>query len=73
MNHPATTAGFIQGLVKHVELLRSFPRMGASVRGYPGVRRIVHTPLDVYYRVDENLRLVELLHFWHGSRKDPAL
>jgi plasmid stabilization system protein ParE len=31
----------------------------------------VHTPIMIYYEVNEASRLVEVLHFWHGSRRYP--
>jgi plasmid stabilization system protein ParE len=44
---------------------------GSPVVGRPGVRQIVHTPILIYYRVNESPNFVEILHFWHGSRRDP--
>jgi hypothetical protein len=29
----------------------------------------VHTPILIYYRVDDVRKLVEILHFWRGSRR----
>ena len=40
--------------------------------GRPGVRQLVHTPILIYYNVNEAPNLVEVLHFWHGSRHDRA-
>ena len=71
--HPTTTERFANSLLNHVDLLSSFPYLGTRVRGYPGVRRLSHSPLCVYYRVHEDLRLVEILHFWHGARTAPKL
>jgi plasmid stabilization system protein ParE len=70
-NHPATTERFANALLNHVELLRDFPYLGAPVRGYPGVRRLQHSPLHVYYRALLEPRRVEILHFWHAARRDP--
>jgi plasmid stabilization system protein ParE len=42
------------------------------VDGRPGVRQFVHTPVLIYYRVNEAPNFVEVLHFWHGSRHDAA-
>lgn len=47
-NHPAVC----DGLFDHIDFLQSFPYVGASVRGHPNVRRLLHSPLYVYYRVD---------------------
>jgi plasmid stabilization system protein ParE len=51
--------------------LKNFPYLGAPVRGYPGVRRLQHSPLHVYYRALPESRKVEILHFWHASRPLP--
>jgi plasmid stabilization system protein ParE len=56
-------------LLDHVDLLGRFPRMGNTVRKRSRVRKLVHSPILVYYQVHEEKRLVEVLHFRHGSRK----
>jgi plasmid stabilization system protein ParE len=60
---------FGRSLLDHVELLARFPRMGGVILKRPGVRKIVHSPLLVYYQVHEDKRLIEVLHFRHGARK----
>jgi plasmid stabilization system protein ParE len=72
-HHPGTTERFAAALLNHIDLLRSFPSMGAPVHRYAGVRRLLHSPLQVYYRVYQDRRVIEILHFWHGSRKSPDL
>ena len=72
-HHPGTTGRFASTLLNHVDLLRSFPSMGTPVHGYAGVRRLLHSPLHVYYRVDPDRRVVEILHFWHVSRSFPGV
>jgi plasmid stabilization system protein ParE len=32
---------------------------------------MLHSPVRVYYEVDEERELVEILRFWHVSRKPP--
>ena len=71
--HPEITERFANSILDHVDLLKNFPRMGTLVRGYPGVRRFLHSPFHVYYRIHETGRVVEILHFWHSSRKIPGL
>ena len=71
--HPATAERFTSSLLNHVDLLRSFPSMGVPVYGYAGVRRLLHSPLHVYYRVYQDRGVIEILHFWHGSRGVPRL
>ena len=70
-NFPATAERFGTAILNHVELLRTFPYIGSLVEGRIGVRQLVHTPILVYYRVHDNSRVVEILHFQHGSRSDP--
>lgn len=70
-HHPATTERFANSLLNHVDLLSTFPYLGTRVRGYAGVRRLSHSPLGAYYRIHEDLRLIEILHFWHGARIAP--
>jgi plasmid stabilization system protein ParE len=71
INFPASAESFGNALLNHVGLLRTFPYIGSPVAGRPGVRQLVHTPILVYYRVQESPNLVEILHFWHASRSDP--
>jgi plasmid stabilization system protein ParE len=69
---PGTAERFGMALLNHVDLLRSFPYVGSPVIGLPGVRQLVHTPILIYYRVNDDRRLVEVLHFWHAARKRPG-
>jgi plasmid stabilization system protein ParE len=64
---------FGDALLDHVDLLGRFPHMGNTTRKRPRVRKLVHSPILVYYRVHEAKRQVEILHFRHGSRKPPKL
>jgi plasmid stabilization system protein ParE len=69
-NFPATAERFGAAILTHVDLLRTFPYIGSLVEGRLGVRQLVHTPILVYYRVHDNSRVVEILHFHHGARSD---
>ena len=62
---------FGKALLDHVDLLGRCPRMGNTTRKKSRVRKLVHSPILVYYQVREDKRLVEILHFRHGSRKPP--
>jgi len=68
-NFPATAERFGDAILNHVDLLKKFPYIGSPVDGRDSVRLLVHTPILVYYRVSEGLNLIEILHFWHGSRR----
>jgi plasmid stabilization system protein ParE len=59
-----------RALLSHVELLQDFPRLGRIITNRGGVRMMVH-PVRIYYRLHEGERLIEILHFWHGSRWEP--
>jgi plasmid stabilization system protein ParE len=52
-NFPNTAEQFGVALLDHVELLKRFPLMGTMVLNRPGVRRLVHTPILIYYSVDQ--------------------
>jgi plasmid stabilization system protein ParE len=69
-NHPDTSERFANALLNHLDLLKNFPYLGAPMHGNPGVRRLQHSPLYVYYRVVLEPRRVEILHLWHVTRKD---
>jgi len=70
-NHPETTEQFADDLFDHIELLRAHPYIGTPIKGHPQLRRLLHSPLYVYYRVDDGRGAIEVLHFWHCSRTDP--
>ena len=59
-----------RALLSHVELLQDFPRLGRIIANRGAVRMMVHFPIRIYYRIHEGDRLIEVLHFWHGSRRE---
>ncbi len=63
---------FGASLLDHVDLLSRFPRLGGAIRKRSRVRKLLHSPLLVYYRVDEDKHLIEILHVRHGARKQPS-
>lgn len=62
---------FGSSLLDHIDLLSRFPHMGGVIRERPPVRKLVHSPILVYYQVHEDTRVIEVLHLRHGSRKPP--
>jgi hypothetical protein len=32
---------------------------------------VLHTPVRIYYRIDEARKSVEILHFWRAARQQP--
>ena len=62
---------FGSSLLDHVDLLTRFPHMGGIIRKRSRVRKLLHSPILVYYQVQEDKRLTEVLHFRHGARMPP--
>jgi plasmid stabilization system protein ParE len=60
---------FGNALLNHVDLLNRFPRMGTAIRARSRVRKLVHGPVVVYYRIRDEQHAVEILQFRHGSRQ----
>ena len=73
MDDDKAASRFGRALLDHVDLLGRFPRMGNTIRKRSCVRKLVHSPILVYCQFHEEKRLVEILHFRHGSRKPPRL
>jgi toxin ParE1/3/4 len=72
-DNPSAALKFGTGLLNHVNLLASFPRLGAPVRRKPGVLEMLHNPIRVYYRIVEERKQIDILHFWHAARTPPVL
>lgn len=62
---------FGSSLLDHIELLARFPRIDSSIRKRTRVRKLVHSPIVVYYQIDEGQRVIEVLHLRHATRKPP--
>jgi plasmid stabilization system protein ParE len=69
---PQAASQFGTSLLDHVDLLIRFPRLGPVIRKRPTVRKLVHSPILVYYVIDDRRQSVEILHFRHGARKPPG-
>lgn len=67
-----TATRFGSAVLDHVELLSRFPRMGGVIHSGSPVRKLIHSPILVYYQIHNDRRLVEVLHLRHGSRKPPT-
>jgi plasmid stabilization system protein ParE len=62
---------FGSSLLDHIDLLARFPRMGGIIGKRKRVRKLLHSPILVYYQVNEDTRVIEVLHLRHGARKPP--
>lgn len=68
---PEAASRFGNSLLDYLDLLGRYPRIGRTIRERSHVRKLVHSPIVIYYRVVAERRTVELLHLRHGSRADP--
>lgn len=57
----AAAESFGNAPLNHVDLLGSFPHIGAPVAGRPGLRNLLHTPIRIYYRIHEDRKMVEII------------
>ena len=71
IDSPTAAERFGTALLNHIELLQNFPRPGVPVPKRSGVRKLLHSPIRVYYLFHEDSGLIEILHLWHGARQDP--
>jgi plasmid stabilization system protein ParE len=72
-DHPDAALRFGMRLVDHAELLADFPELGAPYRKRPGVRRLACKPYFIYYRVQHEKRLVEIMDYWHSAQREPEM
>jgi len=68
---PSAAVRFGESLLDHIDVLAELPELGARVTGRSQVRKLIHSPIRIYYRVNKRKRLVEILHFWHAARVSP--
>lgn len=68
---PEAASRFGSSLLDHIDLLARFPNMGGVIRKRSHVRKLLHSPILIYYQVHEEKRLIEVLHLRHGARKPP--
>ncbi len=60
-------------LVELAESPVKLPQRDAMLRSRPGVRKVLHAPYLIIYRVDEARRIVRVLRFWHVKRDPRSL
>jgi plasmid stabilization system protein ParE len=62
-------SSFGEAFIDHIELLAQFPQMGDLIGKRSKVRRLLHSPVIVYYRADVRGHKVEVLHIRDASRR----
>jgi plasmid stabilization system protein ParE len=60
-------------LIERSELLSEFPEIGRPYKKRSNVRRLLCKPYIIYYRLNWDLKAVEVMDFWHASQLDPIL
>jgi toxin ParE1/3/4 len=75
IHNPSAARKLGEMIIQACESLSFFPERHPKIRQRPGVRRfIVRKYFKVFYRVQPELRTVEVLRCWDGRREsDPAL
>lgn len=73
--NPAAASKLGNKMVAKAEELRFFPERYPRVRQRAGIRRfIVQRYFKVFYSIDQERRIVEILRCWDGRRKaDPSM
>ena len=72
-DRPSAVAAWGDELFRHVEVLASFPFIGPTVPQptLAATRRIVYGNYLIFYRVNTETKVVELLTIWHAARGRP--
>ena len=62
-------------IIEKVALLSQFPRMGKVFRqaNRDALREVSIPPYRIFYEVNDNVKHIEILSIWHGSRQEPEL
>ena len=72
LNRPKAPSALREELERASSLIATHPHIGARARNVtlPGVRRLhlARIGYDLYYRLAESPRQIEILTFWHASR-----
>jgi plasmid stabilization system protein ParE len=58
--------------VDRAELLADFPELGRPYRKRANVRRLLCKPYFIYYRVQHDKHVVEIMDYWHSARRKPG-
>jgi toxin ParE1/3/4 len=70
-DNPVAARKFGTSLLNHVDLLAAFPHLGMSVNKRSGVRKLLLSPIRIYYQIREEIGVIEILHFRHAARRPP--
>ena len=62
-------------LIDSVRHLAKFPRFGRVVpeQKDENIREIISKRYRIFYRVKDEIRVVEVIRFWHAARGEPEI
>jgi len=62
-------------LIASVRHLAKFPRFGRVVpeQNDENIREIISKPYRIFYRVKDEIQVVEVIRFWHAARGEPEI
>jgi plasmid stabilization system protein ParE len=72
-DHPTAAEKFGLHLVERATLLAEFPEIGQPYLKRKNVRRLGCKPYWIYYRLQREKRILEIMDFWHSARRDPYM
>jgi plasmid stabilization system protein ParE len=70
-DNPESASELADKLVSLANGLSRFPSRHAKDSYRRGIRKMPAAPYLIYYAINENKRVVTILHFWHGARQHP--
>jgi plasmid stabilization system protein ParE len=74
-DNPNRAMSFGYELISETDRLQEFPELGRIVPEYrnDNLREIVFRPYRIVYRVNHEIRLLEITRIWHSARGIPQL
>ena len=72
-DNPGAAVRIGNALIDRVQILESFPLLGAQYPKRPGVRKLVSPPYLIFYRPRLEENCVDILRYWHGAQREPDL
>ncbi|HEY2328243.1 MAG TPA: type II toxin-antitoxin system RelE/ParE family toxin [Verrucomicrobiae bacterium] len=74
-DNPSAAASFGAKLIGSVRHLATFPRMGRIVpeKNDEDIREVIFKPYRIFYRVKDEIRVIEIVRFWHAARGEPDI
>ncbi len=70
-DNPEAASRLGEKLLAHALNLGSLPERFPFHDRQRGIRKMPVSPFLIYYKFDEEASVVNILHFWHGARRQP--